>query len=367
MAVLTVTDITERKRSEEELRLSAERLNRAQEIAHLGSWEVELATNRLIWSDEVYRIFGLQPQEFEGSYDDFLEAIHPNDRAAVDAAYTHSLINGSNTYEIEHRVVRRGTGEVRIVHERCEHMRDESGRLIRSVGMVHDITERKRNEEDLRLAKEAAETATRTKSQFLANMSHELRTPMTGVLGMLELTLADDLSPGQRSNLLVVKKSADALLRILNDILDFSRIEAGMLTILEEPLHLSGCVRDIAEFFTLEARQKGLQLIQEIDPDIPELILGDEGRIRQVLINLMANAIKFTERGKLTLRVKTGELDDKGRRLVTFTVADTGIGISLQQQELLFQPFSQADLSHSRRYQGSGLGLAISKEIVQHM
>lgn len=367
MAVVTVMDITERKRSEEELRLSEERLKRAQAIGHLGSWELDLTSNRLIWSDEVYRILGLHPQEFEGNYENFLEAVHPNDRAAVDAAYTDSVVNGSDYYEIEHRVVRRSTGEVRIVHERCEHIRDKSGRLLRSYGMVHDITERKKIEDDLRLAKDAAEAATRAKSQFLANMSHELRTPMTGVLGMLELAMGGDLSSIQREQLAAVNKSAEALLRILNDILDFSRIEAGMLTFVEEPFQLSTCIQDVLEFFTLEARNKGLQLIHEVAPDIPELILGDESRIRQVLVNLLANALKFTERGKLTLQITCGELDEKGRRKIIFNISDTGIGISLQQQETLFQPFSQADLSHSRRYQGTGLGLAISKKIVEHL
>jgi PAS domain S-box-containing protein len=147
-------DITERKRAEAALRENDWRLNRAQEIAHLGSWELDLVNNRLTWSDEVYRIFGLRPQEFGATYEAFLEAVHPDDRAAVDAAYSGSVREGRDTYEIEHRVVRKSTGEIRTVHERCEHIRDASGRIIRSVGMVHDITERKQAEEALVRAKE---------------------------------------------------------------------------------------------------------------------------------------------------------------------------------------------------------------------
>ena len=150
-------DITERKRAEEALRESEQRLKRAQEIAHLGSWELDLTNDHLSWSDEVYRIFGLQPQEFGASYEAFLDYVHPDDRDAVDAAYSGSLREGRDTYEIEHRVVRRSTGEIRIVHEKCEHIRDASGRIIRSFGMVHDITERKRAEESLQFTQFAVD------------------------------------------------------------------------------------------------------------------------------------------------------------------------------------------------------------------
>ena len=143
-------EITRRKQAEESLRRSEERLKRAQEIAHLGSWELDLVDNRLTWSDEVYRIFGLQPQEFAATYEAFLERVHPDDREAVDAAYSGSIRENRDTYEIEHRVVRKHTGEIRFVHERCQHFRDASGRIIRSVGMVHDITERKRAEDKAR-------------------------------------------------------------------------------------------------------------------------------------------------------------------------------------------------------------------------
>ena len=168
-------DITTRKRAGEALRQSEERLRRAQEIAHLGSWELDLTTNHLTWSDEVYRIFGLEPQEFSATYEAFLDSVHPDDRAAVEEAYSHSLATGNNTYEIEHRVVRKATGEIRIVHEKCEHIRDETGRIIRSVGMVHDITERKGYEDALLQAKQEWERTFDSVPDLIAILDKEFR------------------------------------------------------------------------------------------------------------------------------------------------------------------------------------------------
>jgi CheY-like chemotaxis protein len=197
-------------------------------------------------------------------------------------------------------------------------------------------------------------------------MSHELRTPMTGVLGMLDLALQGELADEQRGYLEAVGKSAHALLRILNDILDFSRIESGMIAFVEEPFLLHEAVRGAMELFDIEARCKGLELVLDISPDTPQVMAGDEGRVRQILLNLVGNAVKFTEQGKVVIRVAAGEAAG-GRRQVTFTVADTGIGIPEEKRQTLFRSFSQADDSHTRPFGGTGLGLAISKEVAERM
>ena len=237
----------------------------------------------------------------------------------------------------------------------------------RMVTCFQDVTSRKQAEETLRVAKEAAEAATRAKGQFLANMSHELRTPMTGVLGMLDLALAEKDPAEQHEHLEAVKKSSQALLRILNDILDFSRIEAGMVTLVEEPFQFRNFLQETIELFELEAQRKGLQLNLDIAPETPQVVKGDEGRLRQILVNLVGNAIKFTEHGEVKLCVEAGPPVASGRRKVTFTVTDTGIGIPAEKTHSLFHPFSQGDASHTRRYGGAGLGLTISKEVATRM
>ncbi|MCM0080717.1 ATP-binding protein [Geomonas sp. Red32] len=227
--------------------------------------------------------------------------------------------------------------------------------------------ERKQGESDLLKAKELADSATRAKSQFLANMSHELRTPMTGVIGMLDLVLMEELTAEQQEYVVTAHRAAHSLVRILNDILDMTKIEAGKLVIEERPFSLRTCVKDTFDILLPAARGKGLQLETRVADDLPDDLSGDHTRISQVLTNLAGNAVKFTERGKVTLEISGGEGSAAGRRLVVFRVTDTGIGIPEEKRNLLFREFSQLDESHSRRHGGTGLGLAISKEIVERM
>jgi PAS domain S-box-containing protein len=242
---------------------------------------------------------------------------------------------------------------------------------------VIDVTDRKRAEEALlreketgealRRDKEAAEAASETKSRFLANLSHEMRTPMTGILGMLQLALEEELAPEPRDYLEKTLGSARTLLRILNDILDMAKIQAGMLALEEKPFSLPWCVTEAVKTAASAAQEKGLEIASSLGADVPELVVGDEVRLQQVLVNLIDNAVKFTERGTVAVRVSADGTTAGGKRLVTFSVADTGVGIPDDKKELLFRAFSQGDDSHTRRYGGAGLGLAISSEIVALM
>ncbi len=241
------------------------------------------------------------------------------------------------------------------------------GRLIGVVLVFHDVTEKRRAEEALQQAKEVAEAATQAKSQFLANMSHELRTPMTGVLGMLDVVLSGNLEAEQREFIETAQASARSLVVILNDILDLTKIEMSKLSIEENPFSIRECVGNTFNLLLPTANSKMLDLNLTVAADVPETLIGDKTRLNQILTNLAGNAVKFTEKGKVEIRVVMGGNAPGGKREITFTVADTGIGIPDDKQDLLFRSFSQVDESHSRSYGGTGLGLAISKEIVKLM
>ncbi len=261
-----------------------------------------------------------------------------------------------------HRMRQRGAALEQVVEDRTRALREE-------------VSERKRIEESLRRAKDEADLANRAKGQFLANMSHEIRTPMNGIIGMTDLALGTPLTGEQREYLDMVQSSADALLTIIEDILDFSKIESGRLELDLAPFALRASLRDTLNPLGIRAREKGLQLTLEVDPKVPDILVGDLGRLRQVLINLVANAIKFTRLGSVTVTVGVEGLDDppspavagfgEAGPMVHFAIADTGIGIAPEKHALIFEPFRQADGSTTREFGGTGLGLAICRTLVE--
>jgi len=566
------------KQAEEALvRQNRDQLARSQEIAHVGSWLMELPAQRLVWSDETYRIFGLNPRDAEVTYATFLQAIHPEDRAAVESAYGDSLRAGRDAYEIEHRIVCSHTDEVRYVHERCVHERDAEGVAVRSVGTVQDVTEqrrmeqvlatqarqqtavaelgqlalaggglaalfdqavanvaatlgvdyckvlelqpdgtslllragvgwqeglvgtavvaagadsqagftlhskqpvivddlqtevrfrgapllhqhgvrsglnvvigeldkpfgvlgahttrrrefssddisflqavanvladavaRTRAEEELRVTNEELEertkaleeqrnsiakknteinqarqelerkardleTASKYKSEFLANMSHELRTPLNSILILSQLLSENkemNLTTKQREFARTIHTSGSDLLELINEILDLSKVESGKMELRIEELSLREARHELVKLFEPLAREKRLEFVAEVAGDLPAVILTDPQRLKQILKNLLSNAFKFTEQGRVTLaigRPRAGvDLSASGLNpaaALAFSVCDSGIGIPLEQQKIVFEAFRQADGTASRKYGGTGLGLTISREL----
>ncbi len=354
----------ERKQNEIELQMREAQLNEAQAIAHLGNWEWDIRANKISWSDEEYRILGLVPQEFEPKYEIFLKFVHPDDRELV-KENSKKALHEKDYPSFEHRIVR-PDGTVRTLRADGKVILDEDGSPIKMLGVTIDITEQKQFEAELEQARDVAVESARLKSEFLANMSHEIRTPMNGVIGMTGLLLDTQLDPEQQEFAEIIRSSGESLLNIINDILDFSKIEAGKLQFETLDFDLCHAVESTVELFGDGAREKGIELASLIYSDVPTGLRGDPNRLRQILTNLIGNALKFTQRGEVFVRAEQ-ECLSQTEVVVRFSVSDTGIGIAEEAQNHLFQAFTQADGSTTRQYGGTGLGLAISKQLVELM
>jgi PAS domain S-box-containing protein len=340
-----------------------QRLAEAQRIAHMGAWELDRATNTVTWTSELATIFGMEsagPGPHERSA--LLSLVHPEDRARAEAAVQATLSRGV-PLDDDIRVVR-ADGGLRWVHVTAELRR--SAKAAALVGAAIDVTDRYRAQE-LVGARDAAIQASQAKSDFLAVMSHEIRTPMNGVIGLTGLLLDTELTETQRRHADGVQASAEALLGIINDILDFSKIEAGKLTLEAVDFDLAHALEDVAELVTESARVKDLELIVHCQPDVPPALRGDVGRLRQILLNFATNAVKFTHAGEVAILARLDDEPNAGEVVVRLEVCDTGIGIDPAAAERLFEPFSQADASTTRRYGGTGLGLAICRRLAEAM
>ncbi len=460
-----------------EVALSHQKLLKAQELSQVGFWELDHQSGQLYWSEQVYRIFGRSQGLFEPCLGNFLNAVHPDDRQAVQHAWQESLLQRSS-YDVTHRVIL-PDGRLRYLHEQCETRFDEAGQPQRSLGTVQDVTEQvSRQERQVMLfraisdsglgillidrqyrirylngplqarygdqtgrichealgrsaspclycrfeerllaggnvtteishpdgtifhvvtlpfvdtdgstcmlelmrdvtdqvkakqalaeAKQLAEQANQAKSEFLANMSHEIRTPLNGVLGMVELLHFTDLTAEQQGYLDCIKDSGDNLLALINDILDLSKIEAGKVELEYADFSLRRAVNDVINTQIAVLHKKRLQFNLELSDNLPELVRGDQLRFKQILLNLLNNAIKFTEQGSITVRAAVLEQQQYHHR-IRISVQDTGIGISDAVQQKIFAPFCQADSSTTRTFGGTGLGLAICRQLAELM
>ena len=362
-ASVIARDIRLRRRTDDALKQREASLSEAQRIARLGSWEWELATTNVTWSDEMYRIYGVTRDDFEPSSLSFLKLVHVDDRVRVSDELQGVVSAGVSTvYEFR---IQRPDGTQRTVQTRARALLGPNGRPVRLVGTAQDISERKQFEDALDEARRVAVEASRAKSEFLASMSHEIRTPMNGVLGAVALLLDSELSSEQRELARVARSSGQGLLSLIDDILDVSKIEAGKLTLEPLPFDLLHLVEEVSAMIGTRAAGKSLEVITRYAADAPRHVVGDQGRVRQILGNLASNAVKFTERGHVLVEVTLEGLRDEGRAAeLRIRVVDTGIGIAPDKLDTLFRKFSQADASTTRRYGGTGLGLAISKDLV---
>ena len=385
-------DVSERKQAEEALRESEEKYRTILESIEDGYFEVDIAGNLTFFNDTMCRMLGYSKNELMGM--NSREYMDKKNAKAAYRTFNKIYTTGQPAKGFDWELTTKERAKKIYVEANVSLMKDSKGQPTGFQGMLRDITSRKMKEDALRKSKADAEAmnieleevnkqfeqaieranemateaeiASMAKSEFLANMSHEIRTPMNGVIGMTRILLDTELTPEQRHYAEATRSSADSLLMVINEILDYSKIEADKLELEVIDFDLRLTIEDMIDVLSITASQKGLELACEVHHEVPSRLRGDPGRLRQILINIAGNAIKFTEKGEVAIRIAL-EKEDEVSATVRFTVSDTGIGIPQDKMDFLFQSFSQVDTSTTRKYGGTGLGLAISKGLVELM
>ncbi|MGL6139262.1 MAG: PAS domain-containing protein, partial [Planktothrix sp.] len=357
-----ITEITEQKENQKEIKRAKERLEEAQNISHLGNWELNLQTQKIRCSNELFKIIGLDFDGCEPTLSQLISRIHVEDQSIFLEALEQLKTQGT-IYDLDLRIIRHNDGVIRYINTMGKPGYNQQHQITDIYGTIMDISDRKQAEITLSQAKKAAEAGTKAKGDFLANMSHEIRTPMNGVVGIVQLLLMTDLSQEQKKLVDLIRDSGNLLLTIINDILNLSKIESGNLQLEEHPFVLRSVLQLVCDLLQREISDRKIDLTYSIDTDIPNSFLGDGDRLRQILLNLLGNAVKFTQDSSVCIQITGQPISEEQYELI-ISIHDQGIGISPDKINHLFQAFSQADTSINRKYGGTGLGLVISKSLV---
>jgi PAS domain S-box-containing protein len=372
------TDVTEINKLQEIMHERGARLSLALQSAEVGTWSWDIPKDRIVWDEHLHTLFGIPAGSFSGLYETFINFLHPDDRQCAENAIRAAL-KERDEYQDEFRIIHPDSS-IHHMASKGHVYRDDNGTVVKMAGICWNITKQKKFEEELRHAKEIAESsaaeanaASLAKTVFLASMSHEIRTPLNGVIGMTELLFKTPLNSDQLESVELIRISGETLLSVINDILDYSKIESEHLQLEQVDLGLRSLVEDTLDIFSSVANKKDVAFGAYIDTNVPAWIIGDPVRIRQILSNILNNAVKFTEKGEISVKISLYSPSDINKVVeddycyIKFQINDTGIGISKDAAKHLFQPFSQGDSSTARKFGGSGLGLVISKRLLELM